>query len=145
MGNRAYIAFEESKVSVYVHWNGGPESVVSFVDYMNEAGVRTGDPAYACARLAQIIGNYFGGILSVGIEARSGSWKTLHGEDNGAYLVGTRNHEWQIVGWSRVTDDKLADVIERARKHSYNAAGEMMQNLRDANDPHFKKDEAKAA
>lgn len=145
MGNRAYITFEESKVSLYVHWNGGPESVVSFVDYMNEAGVRTGDPSYGCARLAQIVGNYFGGILSVGIEARTGGWQSLAGEDNGAYLVATRDDKWQIVKWSRVPDDALPDVIRRARKHAYNANGELLAELRAKNDPFFKRDEAKAA
>lgn len=54
--------------AVYLHWNGSPESVHAFVDHLRDTR-RMHDPGYATARLAQIVGEFFGGSLSVGITA----------------------------------------------------------------------------
>lgn len=89
MGNRAVIAFEGSKTGIYLHWNGGESSVRAFLDSAKELGVRS--DSYGIARLAQIIGNFFGGSLSVGV----GSIDSLDCDnyDNGTYWV----KNWQIV------------------------------------------------
>jgi hypothetical protein len=90
MGNRAVIAFEGSKTGIYLQWNGGVSSVRAFLDSAKELGVRS--DSYGVARLAQIIGNFFGGSLSIGV----GSVDSLdcNNFDNGLYWV---NREWQIV------------------------------------------------
>ncbi len=91
MGNRAVIAFGDNHdaPAIYLHWNGGPESVLAFLKAADLLGVR--NPAtndgYGAARLAQIIGNFLGGTLSLAIGTRHGlrgaaSW------DNGVYTVG---------------------------------------------------------
>lgn len=89
MGNRAVITNEEMKVGVYVHWNGGRDSVEAFLTYCKMRGFRSGD--YGFARLCQVIGNYFGGALSVGIDAYDNLDTDNWG--NGVYVV--RN--WEIV------------------------------------------------
>jgi len=93
MGNRAVIGFKDKTTGIYLHWNGGEDSVKAFLDCAKSLGVR--DPvedSYGIARLTQIIGNFFGGSLSVGI----GDLDSLDCDnyDNGTYIVGKG---WEIV------------------------------------------------
>lgn len=73
MGNRAVITLDKNinsnSVGIYLHWNGGVESVIAFGEAARLLGVRSpdSDPSYALARLVQIIGNFFGGTTSVGV------------------------------------------------------------------------------
>jgi hypothetical protein len=96
MGNRAVIAFRDESRSkelspaIYLHWNGGRDSVEGFLAAAKKLELRA-DSDYAAARLAQVIGNYFGGTLSVGV----GVYATLDTDnyDNGVYWV----ENWEIV------------------------------------------------
>lgn len=94
MGNRAVITTPDMLCGVYLHWNGGRDSVEGFLTYCRLAGHR--DPAedgtYALARLVQVVGNFFGGSLSVGV----GPYDILDCDngDNGVYVVG---QDWKIV------------------------------------------------
>ena len=87
MGNRAVITNKDRRIGIYVHWNGGPESICAFLTYAKSYGIRCPeeDPQYFFARLTQIIGNFFGGQLSVGI----GCFENLDTDngDNGTYIV----------------------------------------------------------
>lgn len=91
MGNRAVIAHTSMpEVGIYVHWNGGPESILAMLDVAREVGVRTADASYGMARLTQIIGEWFsndgGGYeTSVGI----GPLEELDTDnmDNGLYWI----------------------------------------------------------
>ena len=93
MGNRAVIVFVESPrvtpnlddVAVYLHWNGGLASVAGFLAAASKLGVRQGDVAYAAARVVQIISNWFGGNLSIGL----GSFGNVDADngDNGVFVV----------------------------------------------------------
>ena len=93
MGNRALIAFKQKESvkkkedvpCIYLHWNGGRDSVEAFLDATRRLGVRKNDPSYAMARLTQIIANYLGGTLSIGISS-VGDW-ALDFLDNGIYWV----------------------------------------------------------
>jgi hypothetical protein len=40
MGNRAVISFSEAKTAtgIYLHWNGGPESILAFLDAAKKLG-----------------------------------------------------------------------------------------------------------
>lgn len=58
-------------LGIYLHWNGGPESVLAFLEAANEFRVRAGDDPYQLARFVQIIGNYFGGTTSIGLDKLS--------------------------------------------------------------------------
>lgn len=65
MGNRAFIYFKPQDMSLYLHWHGGAESVAAFLKCADEFGVYHDDNFPA--RLTQIIGNFFGGTLSLGL------------------------------------------------------------------------------
>lgn len=97
MGNRGVITtrqdLAEDGVGLYLHWNGGRDSVEAFLDYCRLRGFRGLPDDYGYARLAQVIGNFLGGEgLSVGL----GPVKLLDQDnyDNGVYLV----RGWEIEG-----------------------------------------------
>ena len=74
MGNRAVITFApegEAAVGVYVHWNGGRESVKAFIDTCKARGYRcpARDGSYAMAGLIGVIREFFGhSALNVGVD-----------------------------------------------------------------------------
>jgi len=95
MGNRVYVIFEdrESKSfspAIYLHWNGGPESIYVFLDELDRRGVRA-DQEYEAARFVQIVGEYFmPDQLSLGVTSGPSSAADLRRwakEDNGLFLV----------------------------------------------------------
>lgn len=97
MGNRAVITTQRSLDSdglgVYLHWNGGYDSVSAFLKYCELRGFRPPEEdCYGWARLCQIIGNYFGGDLSIGIDRLSEIG--LDNGDNGTFII----EKWKIVG-----------------------------------------------
>jgi len=95
MGNRAVITtaenYKRNGVGIYLHWNGGRDSVEAFLRYAQLRKLRPG--SYGWARLVQIIANYFGGNLSIGIDKvrnlDCNNW------DNGVYLI---DDGFNIVG-----------------------------------------------
>ena len=93
MGNRAVITTEDKQIGVYLHWNGGRDSVEAFLAVCKELGHRPPESdCYGFARLCQVIGNFFGGTNNLGID-RYESLDTDNG-DNGVYII----KEWEIVG-----------------------------------------------
>ena len=99
MGNRALIVTEDdfkkgSGMSLYLHWNGGRDSVEAFLQYCKLRGFRSPDKdEYGWARLSQVVANFLGADgLSVGI----GYCANIHNDvgDNGTYVI----RGWDIVG-----------------------------------------------
>lgn len=93
MGNRAVITTKNSRIGVYLHWNGGYDSVSAFLKYCELKEYRSpSEDCYGWARLCQVIGNFFGGGLSVGID----TYRHLDNDngDNGVYVI----EGWKIVG-----------------------------------------------
>ena len=93
MGNRAVITTESKKIGLYLHWNGGRDSVQAFLKYCELQGFRPPEnDCYGWARLSQIISNFFGGTLSIGID----EYYKLDTDnyDNGVYII----KDWQIIG-----------------------------------------------
>ena len=95
MGNRAVITTPAKTTGVYVHWNGGVESVTGFCEACKELGFRSpaADPAYGFACLVTAIFAFFGASgLSVGV----GPLETLDCDnfDNGVYVI---DANWKIV------------------------------------------------
>lgn len=91
MGNRCLIVPKGNEsIGVYLHWNGGVDSVTAFLKYCELKGYRSfnGD-GYGIARLCQVIGNYFGGSLSLGIEpiTHELTEEFANNYDNGIYIV----------------------------------------------------------
>ena len=96
MGNRAVlVAKGNENKSVYLHWNGGRDSVEAFLKYCELRGFRGFQDDYGMARFCQVVGNFFGANgLSVGI--MDGAYS--HG-DNGIYVI----EDWRIV--DRIKED----------------------------------------
>lgn len=94
MGNRAIVKPEGQNIGVYLHWNGGIDSVTAFLKYCELKDFRGFDDSYGIARFCQVVGNFFGGGLSIGIETdiyetrEAAEWI-----DNGIYVV----KGWEIV------------------------------------------------
>ena len=78
--------FENNGVGVYLHWNGGRDSVEAFLKYCELRGFRTPDTdCLGWARLVQVIANFFGNDgLSVGINTIDRLSDYL---DNGVYII----------------------------------------------------------
>lgn len=100
MGNRAVITASKSKdvknskdIGVYLHWNGGRDSVEAFLTYCKLKGYRSpSDDCFGWARLCQVIGNYFGGVYSIGIDNCCNL--DCDNFDNGVYII----KGWKIIG-----------------------------------------------
>lgn len=94
MGNRAVITDKKRTTALYLHWNGGRDSVEAFVRYCELKQYRAPgqDTSYAFARLAQVVGNYFGGALSVGV--------LPYTDDEGMLSLGDDNGVYVLDGWS---------------------------------------------
>lgn len=117
MGNRAVITtkenFDNNGVGIYVHWNGGRDSVEAFLKYCELKGFRSPETDdYGWARLAQVIANYFGGDgLSIGVN-RVDHLDCDNG-DNGTYFI----KDWKIVGrkyfeWTEQQEYPLKGMLE---------------------------------
>ena len=102
MGNRATVIFtDESEESispaVYLHWNGGADSIYAFLAEMDKRDIRN-DQCYECARFIHIVGDFFDQEtitgLSLGVvdspktitPEHLSTVKTDHG-DNGFYII----------------------------------------------------------
>ena len=106
MGNRAVIKFGGTSQGIYLHWNGGVESVQAFLDCAKRYKLRSG--SYGAARLCQIIGNFFGGSLSLGVD-------DIHhldcdNGDNGMFII---NDDWTIRSREYVPDHVTLEKFDQ--------------------------------
>ena len=93
MGNRAVITTEQERKGVYLHWNGGKDSVEAFLAYCKEQEFRPPEQdCYGWAALVTVISNFFGTGLSVGIDTLEKL--DCDNYDNGMYII----KDWEIVG-----------------------------------------------
>ena len=90
MGNRAVIHIEGECTGIYMHWNGGRDSVEPLLQVARDYGIRGDD--YGTARLTQIIGNTLGGKLSLGVSSLDRL--DMDNGDNGTYVI---NDKFEIV------------------------------------------------
>lgn len=103
MGNRAVITTKqgwtskENNLGIYLHWNGGRDSVEAFLTYCKMKGYRSPEKDnYGWASLAAVITNFFGASGdSIGIDIVTrldcDNW------NNGVYII----EDWQIVDRQR--------------------------------------------
>ena len=104
---------------VYLHWSGGRDTVEPLLKYCERQGYRPpSTDSYGWARMAQVVGNFFGGSLSLGIDRfdRLGDQG-----DNGVYVIDgwkivdrielDYDEDWNPVGWKQ---------IDPSREESYN-------------------------
>ena len=127
MGNRAVIAFKQKHISkeqspaIYLHWNGGRDSVEAFLKASEIIGIRWGDPSYACARLSQIIGNWMRGNLSLGVSAYS-NLDTDNGDNGVFWIEGGKIVGREFVQYAEQNEHDLDEFVEeimRANRHIY--------------------------
>ncbi len=115
MGNRCTITFENDNqerhpVMLYLHWNGGLESVLAFVTYTWERFDRGRSDLYTFhARFCQVLGNYFpDGLCLYGHPASEAErWDT----DNGHWHFRIGKDGFELLGRS--------EEIERSKCHQY--------------------------
>lgn len=129
MGNRAVITGKGRTVGIYLHWNGSRSSVEAFLRYCELKHFRScaEDEPYALARLAQVIANFFGGGLSIGIVPYTTDEEMAAGLDNGVYLI----DEWRIDGrvfpHEEFVDEKVANLMRNL--HSIDEAQPLAEQL----------------
>ena len=106
MGNRAYIKSAASNdVALYLHWNGGYDSVTGFLRYCELQcfpGFGRRSDGCAFARLSQVVSNFMGSDDGSNVAIQS---KFSDRQDNGLYEV----EGWKIV---RHTIDGVAIEVE---------------------------------
>ena len=121
MGNRAVIQMQGQDVGIYLHYNGGLDTIKPLLDVAKEYGIRGDD--YGIARLAQMMGNFFGGTLSIGV----GTLENLDqsNSDNGTYVI---DDHFNIV-------DRLH--FDGKEQDSWNY-DDMKAHIKSINDPFFK-------
>ena len=126
MGNRAVITafndkfennYDKNGIGIYLHWNGGRDSIEGFLTYCKLKGYRSPtDDNYGWARLTQVIANFFGGTSSVGVDICD-NLDCTNG-DNGVYLI----KDWSIVGRAfyhngyEQTEYNLKEFVEEINK-----------------------------
>lgn len=102
MGNRAVILnkndmladgkINPNQIGVYLHWNGGRDSVSAFLKYCKLKGYRSpSTDCYGWACLCNVISNFFGDGMSLGIDIASRL--DCDNYDNGVYII----DHWEIV------------------------------------------------
>lgn len=131
MGNRAVlcVAPDGNKptegINLYLHWNGGPESVLAFCEAAKRLGVRdpVSDDTYAMGRLAQIVGNFFGGTLSMGMFA--GKPENGDCSDNGIYGLGK---DWTITYRSKEGPKTVEELGDAELKQHIGVLAMTMRN-----------------
>lgn len=114
MGNRAVITTSTSQtegIGIYLHWNGGLESILAFLDVAKARGFRdpTSDESYGMARLTGLIHEFFGVTDSTSVGINTLSRLDTDNWDNGVYVIGKG---WTIAdtwgkGSRRVTEKDI--------------------------------------
>ena len=92
MGNRAVITTTKKDLGVYLHWNGGRDSVEGFLTFCKIKGFRRPETdCYGWSYLCTVIGNFFGDGYSLGIDKYE--YLDTDNYDNGTYII----EDWEIV------------------------------------------------
>ena len=80
MGNRAVITTVDRKIGLYVHWNGGRDTIQPLLKYCELKGFRPpSSDSYGWARLCQVLGNFFGGCQTHPDQVQSCGSRLLSG------------------------------------------------------------------
>lgn len=124
MGNRAVITASDSKtngVGIYVHWNGGLESVLAFLDVARERGYRdpSSDESYGMARLCGLMHEFFGVKESDSLGFGQLTNLDCDNGDNGVYVIGK---DWTVVDrWGKGSSkDFDTSLFNKRQLEQYN-------------------------
>lgn len=135
MGNRAVITTSTSEevanskdIGIYLHWNGGRDSVEGFLKFCKLAGYRSPEEDnYGWAQLCRVIANFFGDGLSVGIDTCD--HLDCDNYDNGVYII----RDWKIVdrkyfNGTEQNNYPLKDVVKAINNANGNILSESQIN-----------------
>ena len=116
MGNRAVLVTEAGlrdprrNIGLYLHWNGGRDSVEAFLCYCRLQGYRSPEKdCYGWAALCCVISNFFGCQgLCVGMDTIDRL--DTDNYDNGVYIIA----DWKIAGraFLRNPEQNVYDTLE---------------------------------
>lgn len=147
MGNRATVVFTdepEKKIgpAVYLHWNGGPESVYIFLDELQRRKCGSQDVSYVTARFIHVVCDFFDadavGSTSVGVHNGPKSITKRHikavnyRNDNGVYVVCFTKEGWRVrrfFGGAELPEAEVAAERSEAYQHEYITSGNIHQTL----------------
>ncbi len=131
MGNRAVITTTKKDLAIYLHWNGGRDTVEPLLKYCELQGYRPPSvDCYGWARIAQVMGNFFGGTLSLGIDR----YRNLGDQgDNGVYIIDgwkivdhvreKLDQDWNHIGWEHYDCDEGCEGYDfNEMLHEFDAA-----------------------
>lgn len=130
MGNRAVITASTKRtgaVAIYVHWNGGVESVLAFCHAAKARGFRdpASDDSYAMARLCGLIHEFFGVNESTSLGIGVIDQLDTDNYDNGTYVIGKG---WEIVDrWGKGSTDVMClDQFDKQQLKTYSTIVEYL-------------------
>lgn len=106
MGNRAVITTSDSlnEMGIYLHWNGGRDSVEGFLAYCQMKGFAEDDEQYGFACLCGVIFNTFGNGTDLGLDIAHNL--DCNNYDNGVFII----KGFDIVG--RKYHDESCEQLE---------------------------------
>ena len=105
MGNRAIITGKESHIGVYVHWNGGRDSVEAMLEtayYRSRTGLGADAYDQGLTTLINIASNFLGDSVTIVTIDPENLFKTDPG-DNGVYVV---DENWEIIDRVNAPDEE---------------------------------------
>lgn len=95
-GVSGFVGANPHKIGIYLHWNGGNDSITAFCEACRRLEFRGPvSDCYGVARFVQVVANFFGGTdgLSVGVDTLS--HLDCNNGDNGVYVI---NDTWEVIG-----------------------------------------------
>lgn len=129
MGNHAVITTKDVKSApaIYLHWNGGIESVLAFLHAAEDLGFRDplGDESYGMGYLQALTAMFFGGGESTGMGTRGGLGDDY---DNGTYILGPKFTIAKRINAPRGDDGtKFEDLSEQQRQKYHHIRAKLVE------------------
>ncbi len=122
MGNSAVIT-ADGLSGIYLHWNGGVESVLAFLAIAKKRGYRdpSTDTSYAMARLTGLIHEFFGTKTETSLGIGTIEQLDTDNGDNGTYEIG---RDWTIKNRyavpTGVPDQRTVESLDEYQLLQYN-------------------------
>ena len=146
MGNRAVITTNKNleETGIYIHWNGGRDSVEAFLAYCDLKGFRKPEEdCYGWACLTRVISNFFTSSIEDGLSIGVDNCKYLdcNNWDNGVYIIknwrivdrkyytGKEQQEYDFMDMLREIDKSQPDNV-RLNAEQWAKAEEMLEDIK---------------
>ena len=124
MGNRAVIELEQSGLGIYMHWNGGRDSIEPLLHVAKEYKIQSKGKYFLLSSLCKMIANSFTSSTYSPVEANPIDTLDCDNFDNGVYVI---NSNLDIV------DRKFTRYPEQNEHDFYG----MVEYIKEKNDEFF--------